>query len=101
MNQAIDTYCESLKLSTIQSEWRTLTEEASKNNIPYHAFLERILEVENQARIERSRQTLLKLSRLPFKKTLDTFDFDRVKGACPVGTLKNIWASVLLNRIRI
>lgn len=80
MNQVIDTYCESLKLSTIQSEWRTLTEEASKNNIPYHAFLERLLEVESQARIERSRQTLLKLSRLPFKKTLDTFDFDRVTG---------------------
>ncbi len=54
MNQAIDTYCESLKLSTIQSEWRILTEEASKNNIPYHTFIERILEVENQARIERS-----------------------------------------------
>jgi len=80
LKQMIDTYCESLKLSTIQSEWRTLTEEASKNNIPYHAFLERLLEVENQARIERSRQTLLKLSRLPFKKTLDTFDFDRITG---------------------
>jgi len=80
LKQMIDTYCESLKLSTIQSEWRTLTEEASKNNIPYYAFLERLLEVENQARIERSRQTLLKLSRLPFKKTLDTFDFDRITG---------------------
>ncbi len=80
MNQVIDTYCDSLKLSTIQSEWRTLTEEASKDNIPYHVFLERLLELENQARIERSRQTLLKLSRLPFKKTLDTFDFQRING---------------------
>ncbi|WP_181346924.1 ATP-binding protein [Thalassobacillus sp. CUG 92003] len=73
MNQVIDTYCESLKLSTIQLEWRNLIEEASKDNIPYHVFLERLLEVENQARIERSRETLLRLSRLPFKKTLDTF----------------------------
>lgn len=80
MNQMIDTYCESLKLTTIQSEWRILIEEASKKNIPYHAFLERVLEVENQARIERSRQTLLKLSRLPFKKTIDTFDFGRITG---------------------
>ncbi|GIP63556.1 ATP-binding protein [Virgibacillus pantothenticus] len=73
MKQVIDTYCESLKLSTIQSEWRTLTKEASKDNTPYHAFLEKLLEMENQARIERSRQTLLKLARLPFRKTLDTF----------------------------
>jgi DNA replication protein DnaC len=80
MDQIIDTYCKSLKLSTIQSEWRTLTDEASKDNIPYHVFLERLLELENTARIERSRQTLLKLSRLPFRKTLDTFDFERITG---------------------
>ncbi|WP_236838509.1 ATP-binding protein [Caldalkalibacillus salinus] len=80
MNQIIDTYCESLKLTKIQSEWHSLIDEASKDNIPYHAFLERVLGIENQDRIERSRKTLLKLSRLPFRKTLDGFDFDRVTG---------------------
>ena len=39
------------------------------------------MEIESQARIERSRQTLLKFSRLPFKKTLDTVDFSRINGA--------------------
>lgn len=80
MNQLIDTYCKSLRLPAIQSEWRSLTEEASKNNIPYHTFLERLLEIENQAKVERSRETLLKLSRLPYRKTLDTFEFDRITG---------------------
>lgn len=39
-----------------------------------------MLEIENQDRIERSRKTLLKLSRLPFRKSLGGFDFYRVTG---------------------
>lgn len=80
MKQNIDTLCEDLKLPAIQNEWQSLTEQASIDNIPYSLFLERVLEAENKARLERSKQTLLKLSRLPFRKTLDTFDFSRVSG---------------------
>lgn len=48
---------------------------AEKGSIGYAAFLDRLLEEEIAAREERRIKNSLKLSGLPFLKTLDTFDF--------------------------
>ncbi|WP_019123989.1 IS21-like element helper ATPase IstB [Brevibacillus massiliensis] len=75
MNHLIDEYCKALHLPTISKKWSSLAEQASKNNVPYSSFLCSLLEVELAEKQERSMQTLLKLARLPFRKTIDEFDF--------------------------
>ncbi len=49
---------------------------ASKAETPYAEFLADLLGAELQVRRERYLLTRTKLARLPFKKTLDQFDFD-------------------------
>lgn len=49
---------------------------ASKAETPYAEFLDDLLGAELQVRRERYLLTRTKLARLPFKKTLDQFDFD-------------------------
>lgn len=50
-------------------------EEASKRNIPYLEFLDNLLAEEILAKHERFIQTRTRLAHLPFRKTLDQFDF--------------------------
>jgi DNA replication protein DnaC len=50
-------------------------EEASKHNISYLEFLDKLLQEELAAKYERFLHTRTRLARLPFKKTLDEFDF--------------------------
>lgn len=52
-----------------------MAEYAATHNIPYSEFLFRLLEAEIIEKQERSIQTLIKLSKLPYRKTIDTFDF--------------------------
>lgn len=50
-------------------------DESTRRDTTYLGFLTGLLELEDQARKERSLQTRLKLSRLPKEKTLGSFDF--------------------------
>ncbi|WP_027093927.1 IS21-like element helper ATPase IstB [Cohnella thermotolerans] len=50
-------------------------EEASKRNIPYLEFLDNLLAEELLAKHDRFIQTRTRLAHLPFRKTLDQFDF--------------------------
>jgi DNA replication protein DnaC len=50
-------------------------EEAFKRNIPYLEFLDNLLAEEMLAKHERFIQTRKRLAHLPFRKTLDQFDF--------------------------
>lgn len=50
-------------------------EEASKHNISYLEFLDKLLQEEMIAKQERYIQTRTRLAHLPFRKTLDQFDF--------------------------
>lgn len=50
-------------------------EEASKRNIPYLEFLDNLLSEELLAKHDRFIQTRTRLAHLPFRKTLDQFDF--------------------------
>lgn len=51
-------------------------EEASKENISYLEFLDKLLQEELASKHDRYIQTRTRLARLPYKKTLSQFDFD-------------------------
>ena len=51
-------------------------EEASKDSISYLDFLDKLLWAEIDAKRDRAASTNLRLAKLPYVKTLDTFDFE-------------------------
>lgn len=53
-----------------------LDEAARNEDMTYLGFLNQLLIEEERARKRRSQQTRLELSKLPFRKTLEEFDFD-------------------------
>jgi DNA replication protein DnaC len=75
MNENMNEYCRKLNLSVIAEQWSTIADQAAKNNVPYSSFLFSLLEAEVIERHQRTTKTLIKLSKLPFRKTLDEFDF--------------------------
>ncbi|KPC97319.1 transposase/IS protein [Geobacillus sp. BCO2] len=75
MKERIHEYCHRLHLPVMAERWSAMAEYASTHNIPYSEFLFRLLEAEIVEKQERSIQTLIKLSKLPYCKTIDTFDF--------------------------
>ncbi|ERI05695.1 IS21-like element helper ATPase IstB [Aneurinibacillus aneurinilyticus] len=76
MSEKLVELCTKLQLPVTANSWSTVADQAAKNNIPYSAFLERLLEAELADKHLRSSQTLLKLSGFPFRKTLDEFQFE-------------------------
>ena len=51
-------------------------EEASKGNISYLEFLDKLLWAEIEAKRDRATKANMKLAKLPYVKTLDQFDFE-------------------------
>lgn len=75
MREEMNEYCQKLNLPVIADRWSALADQAAKDNVPYSAFLFSLLEAEAIEKRARSTKTLLKLSKLPFQKTIDEFDF--------------------------
>ncbi|MBE2911812.1 ATP-binding protein, partial [Anoxybacillus flavithermus] len=75
MKERIHEYCHRLHLPVMAERWSAMAEYASTHNISYSEFLFRLLEAEIVEKQARSIQTLIKLSKLPYRKTIDTFDF--------------------------
>jgi DNA replication protein DnaC len=75
MKERIHEYCHQLHLPVMAERWSAMAEYASTHNISYSEFLFRLLEAEIVEKQARSIQTLIKLSKLPYRKTIDTFDF--------------------------
>jgi len=73
--------CEGLKLDRIISEWPAVAQWAATNEASHGDFLERVLNVENDARVERQRAALMKLATLPSIKTMEQYDFAFASGA--------------------
>ena len=69
------TLLEQLGLSASARTLEACLNDAAKSDSTYLSFLTRLLETEQEMRQQRSLQTRLKLSRLPPKKRLDSFDF--------------------------
>lgn len=64
-----------LRLLSMAQVLERVCEEASREETSYLEFLDRLLEAEQNARWERNVETKLKLSRLPFRKTMSDFDY--------------------------
>jgi DNA replication protein DnaC len=65
-----------LALSEADALVESRLEQAVKDESSYAEFLLDLLESEWQARADRNLQTRLKLAKLPYRKTLEGFDFD-------------------------
>ena len=72
--------CQVLKLDRMAVEWPAVAADAARTGSTMADFLERLLEVETDAKAERQRQTLLKLATLPTIKTLEQYDFAFASG---------------------
>jgi len=72
---ALKSHLKALKLPTVLREYARTAADAAKEAMGYEAYLERLLAAEIGDREARSFARLLKLARLPAKKTLAEFDF--------------------------
>jgi DNA replication protein DnaC len=79
--ERIATLCGALKLERIGSEWPGVAQRAAQQQASHGDFLEQVLTVENDARLERQRSALLKMATLPSIKTLEEYDFAFASGA--------------------
>ena len=73
--------CAQLKLDRINTDWTHLAQHSADTQASFADFLESLLTAQNQARLERSRSTLLKMATLPAIKTLEQYDFAFASGA--------------------
>lgn len=79
--ERIATLCEALKLDRVGSEWPAVAQRAAQQQASHGDFLEQVLTVENDARLQRQRSALLKMATLPSIKTLEEYDFAFASGA--------------------
>ncbi|MGV3347123.1 IS21-like element helper ATPase IstB [Bordetella sp. LUAb4] len=77
----IEQLCDVLKLDRISSEWPAIAQHCAREDASHGDFLERMLGVENDARVERQRTALMKIATLPSIKTIEAYDFAFASGA--------------------
>lgn len=75
MRKEIKEYSHKLNLPVIADRWSEYADQASKDNVPYSQFLFSLLELEINEKQEKMKNTPLKFSRFPYRKTMDQFDF--------------------------
>ena len=73
--QHLQAILERLKLTRVPERLDQLAEEAAKESWTYVEFLDRVLDVEVSARVERDVTMKTRRARFPLVKTLDQFDF--------------------------
>lgn len=95
--ERIAALCAGLKLERLSAEWPALAQAAATDQASYADFLEKLLSAEAGARVERTRQTLLKLATLPAVKTLEQYDFGFASGA-PRAQIQELAALTFIER---
>jgi DNA replication protein DnaC len=80
----LKSHLKALRLPTVLREYQRTAADAAKEGLDYDAYLLRLLQFEISDREARSFQRLLKLARLPAKKTLAEFDFTRLPDLEPL-----------------
>lgn len=73
--------CETLKLNTMAVEWSAIADTAAGTDNTLADFLEQVLAVELESRLQRTRETLLKFAGLPAIKRFEDYDFKFATGA--------------------
>lgn len=79
--QRIQHACEVLKLPAIATEWSAMADHSAAQNKSFADFLENLLNTELDARLQRTREMLLKTAGLPAIKRFDDYDFRFATGA--------------------
>ena len=86
-----------MKLLAIATEWPNIAQQAAKTESSFADFLEQLLNVEQQARSQRTRETLLRMAGLPALKHFDDYDFSFATGA-PRQQLQELTSLAFLER---
>jgi DNA replication protein DnaC len=77
----IQSACDTLKLNTMGVEWSAIADTVAGIDHTLADFLEQLLAVELDARLQRTRETLLKFAGLPGIKRLEDYDYKFATGA--------------------
>src|SRR5690606_15601139 len=93
----IEQLCDVLKLDRISSEWPAIAQQCARDEATHSDFLERLLCMENDARIERQRAALMKIATLPSVKTIEDYDFAFASGA-PRAQIQELAALTFIER---
>lgn len=75
LHESISEYCSKFKLAGILKHYQHLADTASKDKISYSEYLYKLLELEDEGRVQRSKQMVLKMAGIPKLKTIETFDY--------------------------
>lgn len=75
INEQIQAYATLFKLPAIKNSFSSIADEAAKNNLSYTQFLLKLFEYEYEKKIQRAKETTLKMAGFPKVKTLEMFDF--------------------------
>lgn len=78
IKEDLNQYLKKLRLSTVHRRYEELSQKAQAESMPYEQYLCELMNEEWQERKCRRIQRLLKESRLPMDKTMDTFDMKRM-----------------------
>lgn len=95
--ERINDVCETLKLGTIALEWSAIADKVAGTDLSLADFLEKLLNVEVEARQERTKETLLRLAGLPGIKRFEDYDFKFATGA-PRKQLKELTSLAFIER---
>lgn len=79
--QRIQQACEILKLPAMATEWSAIADHSAAQSKSFSDFLESLLQTELDARMQRTREMLLKTAGLPAVKHFDDYDFHFATGA--------------------
>jgi DNA replication protein DnaC len=71
----LQTYCHRLRLYQVATDLSTVLEQAAKHDRSYSDFLEELLSREVHAKGAKHLAMRLAMARLPFQKTLESFEF--------------------------
>ena len=80
----LKSHLKALRLPTVLREYQRTAADAATEGLDYETYLLRLLQCEISDREARSFQRLLKLARLPAKKTIAEFDFTRLPDLEPL-----------------
>jgi len=82
-HERIATLWGALKLERIAGEWAAVAQRAAQQQDSLGDFLEQILTVENDARLQRQPSAMVNMATLPSIKTLEEYDFAFASSAPP------------------
>lgn len=79
--ERIAAMCAQIGLARVGVDWPGIAQDAARGDDSFGDFLEKLLSAENDARLQRQRDALMKIATLPGVKTIEEYDFGFASGA--------------------